>query len=264
MAIARDTTSTPTWQNDFVFTGNTVVRSFSTTGSDRIGWVGIRSAGNDTISSVTWDGVAMTRLGDGQDPTYTGARLFLYYLQLDAAGVGTGSKNIVITNNQDAWTTSIVFAYTGAHQTTAPVLTSIVSAVQPVTLAVTVNDANSWALLICANNNGSNNIAGTGASLLDDDTTFGVGMFDSNAAVSPSSHNMTFSTSVHAGCGAMGAAFAPTGAAAGGQPTSKRWGGVPFMGTGGFKHNFGGNYWRTAAGLLMPQGVLDDYAYHSS
>ena len=46
------------------------------------------------------------------------------------------------------------------------------------------------------------------------------------------------------------------GGGGGGNPAAKRFGGVPFMGAGGFKGNFGSTIWReVASGLLVPQGA---------
>lgn len=111
-AIAHDASSYNSWN-----TASSQTWSHTITGTDTFlvvyGWVNNSS---DSVTSVTYNGVSMTRLNDVTTYNGGGNRAYLYYL----FAPDTGTHNIVATltgSYSSAW---IGESYTGASQSTFP------------------------------------------------------------------------------------------------------------------------------------------------
>jgi hypothetical protein len=104
---------------DFGAASSITYSSPSVSGSNTLGVVALYTAGNSTITGVTWNGSAMT-LDAGATIADSGIGLKIFYIIAPTAGV----TDVVVTASV-AW--SVLFAeamyLTGAHQTT-PIDTS--------------------------------------------------------------------------------------------------------------------------------------------
>lgn len=181
------------------------------TGTDLILFVGCATvdAGGDTVTGITYNGVAMTRVptngiaNDGGD-----RRDYMYYLINPA----TGSNNVVITTTgTDIWGCSI--SYTGSHQTT-PINGSAKQEGQasPITTSVTTTEDNCWSILWTGFNRQAT--ASTGSTLRATNATVTSSrMFDSNGPKTPAGAQ-AMTTTIASDVGTqIQVAFAPSVAA---------------------------------------------------
>ena len=108
MAVAFDAASSAAGAGDVPLTF-----SHTCSGSDRVllVWVGVREGAPPTVTSITYNGVNLTRVGgDSNDPLIDLWRLI---------APATGANNVVITLSANvAVFTGIAISFTGAHQTT--------------------------------------------------------------------------------------------------------------------------------------------------
>lgn len=186
MAIAFDAQASSTGS------GTTLTYSHTCTGSNLILIVGIQtylaSAGGITISSVTYNGVAMTSFGTLQR-TLNAEYQYMYYLVAPA----TGAHNIVITT-----TTAMDYiggssaSYTGANQTGLPdsYTTYAAQTSTAVTTTTTTIANNCWLMGFYVSDGGGGWTAGTNTT--GRATAGNAQFFDSNSVQTPAgSHSMT-------------------------------------------------------------------------
>lgn len=172
MAIARDAFSDGTTSGT-----TTLTVSHTCTGSDRGLGVAV-FFDTDNISSVTYNGVAMTKAGQHD---FVSNRIAGYYLKNPASG----THDIVVTCAANNNISLIGFSYTGTNQTTQS-LTFIdggTSTTTPKTTSLTPVADNSWIVLVGRNNTTGNLSASTGVTLFRAANGFHV--FDSNGAITP-------------------------------------------------------------------------------
>ena len=203
MAIAFDATSAGS-------AGGTLTIAHTCTGTDLILWVGFflfKSPTPPGVTSVTYNGVAMTAISGAPSSHQSNITEYLYYLVNPA----TGTNNIVITpagsvDEVDANCAS----YTGATQSGQPDSvgkTQNFAGTTSITLSTTVGVDNSWAVGF-ARWEGSSPSDGTGTTHRG---SFGNGcaIFDSNSALATGSRSLiiNFTSSVNSG---LIASFSPS------------------------------------------------------
>jgi hypothetical protein len=220
MAIAFDATSA---FDSASSTSHT--HAHTCTGSDRflaVMIVGDTGGGNDDITGVTYNSVAMT-LADKIVDAGIARYVYLYTLIAPA----TGANNVVVSATNSHFLGVIGASYTGVSQTGQPEVTSKTyseaDADGVLAHTITPTTANSWVIL------GAGGYAGgplpqasTGSTLRVVDTSFGlIGLFDSNAALAASSQSLTW-TYGGGSSGDMGSiliAIAPAGGGGGSTPS---------------------------------------------
>ena len=147
----------------------------------------------DTVTGVTYNGVAMTQLGKRQSAAGNHSTIYLYGL----AAPATGSQTVSISfTGSPTYVISMAFSYTGTHATQpdATAVNGEKATVNPTDLGLsqaitTVND-NAWTAWIVMTDTGVAVAAGTGSSLVRRDgfaTT--TQFFDSNAVITPAQAN---------------------------------------------------------------------------
>lgn len=203
MAIKTDATSTASSPGAGT---SSLTWAHTCTGSNRILWVGALADG-DKVTSVTYNGVAMTQMAkttiDGDVDT-----MYLYYLVAPA----TGSNNIVITlSGTSDYINGAGSSYTGARQTSVPdSQATVTDAVRTsITASTTVVTDGSWLVGVFRNN--------AGAWTASTETTNRIGFTgSSDATIIADSNGSTYSgsQSLIATCGsaqtaAIVASFAP-------------------------------------------------------
>lgn len=170
----------------------------------------------DDISSVTYNGVAMTQIAKVLPPANRWS--YFYYLLAPASG----AHNLVITFGSIHFIISGSADYSGVKQSAQPdaSTTNTGSPVGPADLAtsLTTSANNSWVTMCGGGFSGSQaQLAGTGATRRAVDGSFGTwGLFDSNAVVTPAG---SYSIGWHYAAGVAGqssivASFAPAVTAA--------------------------------------------------
>jgi len=212
MAIARDANSTGT------SVGFNLTFSHTCSGSDRILLVGITTyagAGGDNVSTVTYNGVAMTRINTEQAGTST-PRGYLYYL----INPSTGANDISISCPASGTILAVSSSYTGAKQSGQPDAENSNSLTTGTsqTESVTTIDDNCWLVGWLITNNGSNPTAGAGTSIVFNETASGQTnntFIDSNGAKTPAgSHSLNITWTGSTRNALMIASIAPSVAAA--------------------------------------------------
>lgn len=204
MAIALDSTGTATQS-----LSNSVTFSHTCSGSDRILFVNAAAAyaGLGTVSSVTYNGVAMTLI-DFCNPQANFYQSLWYLVAPD-----TGTHNVVITGSGGAvLTTGGSASYTGASQTGVPD-----SSAKATTIGTSLNQStttvadNSWVVGACIT--GATSItAGAGITSRSElDSANGSTLLgDSNGVKSPAgSYSMTFTNGAADSMGMVMASFKP-------------------------------------------------------
>lgn len=153
--------------------------AFTTTGSNRMlfvgGWGG---TGASNWTGVTYNGVAMTKVGERQ---VSGDRwVYLYML----AAPASGSHNIVISESGvagiDAWAAS----YTGANQVSTPDASAVANATATNTSASVTTIANNCWTIMSYKQAGAGGTAGSG-TVQRINTANGSQIYDSNSATTP-------------------------------------------------------------------------------
>jgi hypothetical protein len=133
MAIAYDNQT-----NGEAGSVDTVTWSHTTSGSDRFLLVHVSQNDIESVSSVTYGGVALTQIGSGV--TNGGRSLALYYL----ANPATGANDVVVTfGGTSANVRCYALSYTGVHQTT-PIDSSNSVNNSSGTVSTTVVKTNCW------------------------------------------------------------------------------------------------------------------------
>lgn len=179
-------------------TGTSLSWNHTCSGSLGILWVGFNGdniGGADDITSVTYNGVAMT-LADKQVGGATGGdrNTYLYYL----IGPATGSHTVTINCSGSHLLQGGSASYTGAKTSGQPDAHTINAEINPVfqtlTTSLTTSADNCWTILVenCYDG-GTPPVAGTNSTRRTfDATNGGWGLFDSNGAIHPAgSFSMT-------------------------------------------------------------------------
>lgn len=192
-------------------TVNPTPLSFSCTssGTDRIAFVSATSNGGFTVSSVTYNGVAMTQVGSKSD----GPTQYLYYI----VNPPTGASTVTITTTGSAVAGSCS-TYSGVDQTT-PIDNSTTTGTVTTTSfssTVTVNTNNSWTLATSRAASASALTAGAGTTLRNQvEATFfgGGGIWDSNGPLSTGANTLTVTSASQQFGGAIMVSIKPSGSA---------------------------------------------------
>lgn len=213
MAIAFDASS-----SGFTNSGTSVTFAHTCTGSDRILFVGVMASSARTISSVTYNGVAMTNINRSAG----GQPCALYYLIAPA----TGSNNVVVTIDSTSFCYCAALSYTGAKQSGQPDANNTNQATTS-SLATSVTSVadNCWAVLVARNDTDGNTSAGTGSTIRVGSGSGLIQMYDTNGPKTPAgSISMTVTNVVSYDTTTAMASFSPSVAA--GPTTVKTWDGV--------------------------------------
>lgn len=199
MAIALDTST-----NLGSTGGTTLTASHTCSGSNRILFVHVRTAGTtDTLTSITYAGSAMTLVNKKFGINNLGT--YLYYI----IAPSTGANNVVI-NTSVAAISAIAVSYTGAKQSAQPDAnnTNENASTTGLNTNITVVASNCWAIMGVDSGSG-NDAAGTNATLRQAGPNTGVTVFDSNGTIATGSFTMGFSCDLgSANC--VLASFAPS------------------------------------------------------
>ncbi len=153
------------------------------TGSNLILFVSSYSVG-DVVSGITYNGVAMTKIGSSVQTTGTTNYSCMFYLVNPA----TGAHNVVVSTALGS-TYSSAASYTGVKQTDQPDATAnATTASTPLTLTNTVVANNCWLISMVGCSGGQT--ASTGVTLRVSPGTAAIG--DSNGTVTIGSQNMVW------------------------------------------------------------------------
>lgn len=171
--IARDTNTTIVSSNTGSFTF-----SHTCSGSDRllIVYLTARGDASDTISGVTYDSVAMTRI-KAKNHTASNEWIYIYAL----LNPSTGSNTVSVTKTASNVSYRGAVSYTGVDQ--SQTLTAITgeSTTNSISLTSTVDNS---AMFVWAQNSVNTVGASTGSTLIDQNN--GTGALESNAlAITP-------------------------------------------------------------------------------
>lgn len=184
-------------------TGTTISTTHTSSGTDRIVYVGITIRDTRTITvAPTYNGVTMTQ--SGSTTGTTGVTHRLYYLI--APSTTAGATVTATQNASDTWAMTVI-SYNGARQTLQPDATSVggptttTSYSQSVT---TVRD-NSWAVLYGNASGGLTLTAGANTIIRNQPEVAFCGAFliDTNSAKTPAGTdtlNVTSSSQTFSGC----------------------------------------------------------------
>lgn len=199
MAIAFDAAS-----EGNTGSGSSLTVSHTCTGSDRILWVAGFTTGNDTVTGVTYNSVAMTQAV--KFTTSSSQTAYLYYLVAPA----TGANNIVLSDSGTNNLTIVGMSFTGASQTGVPDATA--SAGGDSTLATTnlttVAD-NSFGVYCCRFNTGTIS-AGTGMTIAGGSSIPAQGGYTTVAKTPAGTQTMSQNSSASTIWGIVAASFAPS------------------------------------------------------
>ncbi len=183
--------------------------SYTVTGSNPILYVTVFTvATTDTVSGITYNGSAMTRVGTISNADF--GDVFLYRL----VGPATGAHNVVVTyTGSPVFGCSTTSSYTGAKQS-GGVFVSATNRAESntVSISITPNSANNWIAMGQANS-GTAPFGGGGSAtvrLVNANNAASV-MYDSNGTVSTGSVTMTstWSGASNTGAGIVGESFEP-------------------------------------------------------
>ena len=183
-AIARDTNAA------FVLNPASGTVSYTTSGSNRYLVVGVLIQNNQTVTGVTYAGVAMTQLtSQVAGDVSTGETDYLFGL----ANPAIGTNNIVVTFSGTGTNGVGAVSYTGTQQTTAVEASgSNQNTGSASTQAVTTITDNDW--LVGFARSGGNTTAGTNTTILG--AVSNINMMDSNAPQTPpGSYSLNFTGS---------------------------------------------------------------------
>lgn len=191
--------------------GTTHTQSFTVgAGSERKLWLGIEvQGGGDVVTSVTYAGNTMTQAVKRAAVFGAGYYEYLYYQDAPTSGA-----NNIVVNLSGASAVALLYAdYTGNGIGTDSTVQSSAGSGTTFAQAFTTVADNCWTInLIRTSAGGSNPAAGTGSFERVSGVAIGdngLGLFDSNAAVTPAgSYTMNY-TSSNTDWTSIGASFAP-------------------------------------------------------
>lgn len=160
MAIALDNSA-----QSSNLSGSSTSFSYTCTGSNLILIVGVQTTVNQTVSSITYNGVGLTQIATKATPN-SARGVDLWYLINPATGSNTLAVNLggAVSN----WFSVSVASYTGVKQTGQPDASGSSSAnsgLTDVTQSVTTTANNCWLVGIMSNANSLNPTADSGTTL---------------------------------------------------------------------------------------------------
>lgn len=195
--------------------GTSLTVAHTCTGSNLILFAGVQiGSGNDWITGVTYNSVAMTQIGTVANNN----RSYLFYLLAPA----TGNNNIVISSSNSVQIRAANASHTGALQSGVPDAsgTQQLSAVTSITTSVTTVLNNCWMVAHCADDQGTL-AAGTGSTQRAVASTASSIIGDSNGVITPAgAYSMQWTHGASGTMATVQASFAPFIAAAGGPDRS--------------------------------------------
>lgn len=179
------------------------------TGTDLILWVGVAAGQGDLISTVTYNGVAMTQAVKKTSTNSNTNYLYLYYLINPA----TGANNIVVTPSGSTYLELCAASYTGAKQSGQPDNTASAennASTTSMTATLTPVVSNCWAVTYGGLQRALT--AGTGVTQRGSSgALWGTALGDSNGTISGStSQTWTFSAIATGNQSQVMASFAPS------------------------------------------------------
>lgn len=184
--IAFDTSTTA-----FTHSGSSLTWSHTCTGTDRFLVVFVMCSSSKSISSVTYNGVAMTA-----HPSSGGGQRIIPYVLANPA---SGANNIVVTMTSTTYIYPVASSYTGVDQTN-PVDTSnqTSQSASSTTSNFTTTVDNCWAVMAARQASTGNTSASTGSTLREANAGF-TQLYDTNTVLTPAgSHSMAIT---HSGAG---------------------------------------------------------------
>lgn len=152
------------------------------TGSNTILWVGAETVHTaDHITGVTYNGIAMTRIGGLQAGGSTNVWSYLYMLVAPASG----ANNVIISVSPDVPIKANCASYSGALQTGQPDASGTNSATTGTSLskAITTIADNCWLVSTIVNDAGVNTAGSNTLKRADGGTETAIG--DSDASMTP-------------------------------------------------------------------------------
>jgi hypothetical protein len=153
------------------------------TGSNLFLLVGVLSGAVEIVNSVTYNGVALTKLDGGKINHAANFNLDLWYLPAPA----TGTHNVVITMNSSSDTMGVAVSFTGVKQTGFPDAYNNYTSTtgnNPKTETLTTVDANCWMIWFGLDEFSETETAGSGTTLRQKNLGYGGVFFaDSNGSV---------------------------------------------------------------------------------
>lgn len=188
-------------------TGTSLTFSHTCSGSNRILFVGVRGdTASDTITGVTYNGVAMTLIPSTKHNDGSNRWVYLFYLIAPA----TGANNVVVSSSSSVLINAAAVSYTGAKQSGVPdasTKNSNASASSLATSLTTILDS-CWTVLVGVSN--TSQAAGTGATrrTISGDTAFA--MHDSNGGISPAGSTSMTITANSGGINTIMVSFPPS------------------------------------------------------
>lgn len=183
MAIAFDTSTTPG-----SFPVGSSSWSHTTSGSNRILFVGITSFAGDLVTAVTYAGASMTLIGKATRPGGSRAT-YLYY----RIAPTSGANNVSVTITGSVQWAGNAVSYTGVNQTGQPDSFAQVTAssVPTFTMSTTVVNQNAW--LVAGGDLDTTPITGgTGTTIRQNLGGDSSAIGDSNGTVSTGSQSLIF------------------------------------------------------------------------
>lgn len=196
MAIAFDSSSFGNSNS-----ATSITFSHTCSGLNRILFVGVSTVSARTISSVTYNGIAMTNINRSGGSQVVA----LYYL----IGPATGTNNIVVTIDSTSFIYADSVSYTGVAQSGQPDAqnTSASTNTTRTTSVTTVAD-NCWAVLIARGVSDGDTNAGTGSTERVASTGY-IQMYDSNGPKTPAGSYSMSTTQVNQEVTHAMASFSP-------------------------------------------------------
>lgn len=168
-------------------TGGNLTTSFTTAGTNIavVVWALQTDSVNDRVTGVTWNGVALTRVGRQPFAASPGSDLEEYVL----VGAASGTHNVVITTSVGTSISyaGIIASYTGVAGSNATSTGNSLAQTSLMTSVTTTVD-NSWTLLGLSANGTTHN-AGTATTRRIDVAATETAIFDSNAPITPPGSN---------------------------------------------------------------------------
>lgn len=184
-------------------TGTTASFSHICSGTNRILFVGINIDSGDLVTSVTYNGVAMTlvdKTANSDSTTWN----YLYYLLTPA----TATNTVAMTFSSSCTQRSVAVSYRGVKQTGQLDAKGIATATgTSVSRALTTIANNCW-MVSFVGNEGQNPSAGAGSTQRAQTSVATIG--DSNGVITPAgSYSMSWTSAASTHWGLVQASFSP-------------------------------------------------------
>lgn len=214
MAIAYDTNTAPART-----IGTSHTFSHTCSGSDRLLVVMGQdtSGGTSTVTGVTYNGVAMTKIAGAQVPS--DRQITMWYLVAPA----TGTNDVVVTSSTSQNLRFHSISYTGVDQTTPTDGSNTnTSSGTSISTTITTTVDNCWMVMFAKDNSGGKTYTtSTGDTIRENTDAAGHVSADTGGAITPAGSNtMTLDAGVSVNKGAIGMAISPaTGGGGGGGET---------------------------------------------